>query len=156
MTSIRRWVTQFFCNISGSDCATKGKRLLSWVNLIAVSPVLENRNANSFLSALIRKSTKSPNFGCGQLVDVDGVVQRVHETRAGSASSCRILVPLLSVQITWEHPSIDVVGTQASIESKDCLSIVVRPVGSGNRAVPLEWEKIYRGSSVSREVFTRL
>ena len=44
---------------------------------MAVSPVLENESFNSFLWVLVRKTTKSPNVECAQLVDVNGVLQRV-------------------------------------------------------------------------------
>ena len=65
----------------------------------------------------------------------------------------RVLVTSSSGQITWEHSLADVVGTQASIQPKDYLSIGVRPVGSGNRTVPPKWVEINCGSSVSRHVF---
>ncbi len=139
--------------ISGSDSGTKSERLVSWVDFTVTSPVLENESVDYFLWALIRKSTRLPNTIRGQLVDVHGIIQRADKIHAGLVTSRRVLVASLNGHVIWEHPLADVIGTQASIESKAYLSIGVRPVGSSSHAVPPKWEKINCGSPAARDAF---
>ncbi len=143
-----------FHAVLGSDNDAKRERLVAWVDFAPRNSLTPNENVAPFLWALMRRSTRSSNLGHVQLTDSQGVVQRADKIRAGLITSRRLIVSSLDGNVFWEYPLMDVVDTQASLESKEYLSVGLRPVGYSSRdVVAPTWERIHCGSVSSRDSF---
>lgn len=132
----------------------KNERLASWVHFAPESIATEGISTLDFLWALIRRSTRSPSAKRGQFTDANGTVYRADKIRAGLVTSRRVIVTTLDGRVVWEHPLLNVVNTQASDESKEYLSIGVRPEGSNAlEIVAPVWKRIHCVTEISRDSF---
>lgn len=130
------------------------ERLVTWVHFTEGTFGTDEKSTFNFLWALVRRSTRSPNTARGQLADSHGVIQRAEKIRVGLITSKRVIVTSLDGRVIWERPLMDVIDTQASLESREYLSVGVRPAGCRtHNVVAPTWERVHCGTALSRDKF---
>lgn len=130
------------------------EELWAWSPLVAVELGTSSQDLLSYLWALRRRSLPSSQFRSRAVADGRGVLQRAEKMRCGLVTQLRLLVASLDGQVLWEHPLVDIVGTQVSREKNDFLMVGILPVGSRlskRNNPPPSWEKIACGSSSRRD-----
>lgn len=131
------------------------EKLRSWTHLVAVHSNASDDDVISFLWALMRRSSRA-SFQAKYLLDAQGMPQKAEKMRVALITDKRIIVSSLDGHVLWEHPLVDIIDMQVSLESRAYLIVGVCPAGcSSSSGLAKSWKRVHCGSVRARDELHR-